>query len=377
MKILLINYEYPPIGAGAANATYNMALALKELGHDVFIFTANFKENTGLVTENGIDILRIKCKRKYADRSNILEMLSFLFRGLYYLPSFIKKNRPDGSIVFFSFPCGPLGWFANKLYSIPYIVSLRGGDVPGTEAKLKNIHRLLKPIRYLIFNKSIAVVANSESLKILSERADSFPVKIIPNGVDTAFYKPIEQIDIDDNKFHFIFVGRFQSQKNVFYLLEQFEKIDKRSKIKLHLHLVGDGPQKQELHAFSKTLGIDSNITWHGWLSKKTLLKYYQQSHCLVLPSLYEGLSNVVLEAMACGLPIIASNVAGNDALVQYDENGYLFELNDNDSLSNYMIKIAENKAKAYSLGHKGREITELNYSWDSVVKEYIQLFKK
>lgn len=375
MNILLINYEYPPIGAGAANATYYMAQAFKDTGHNVFVFTANYLDKKGLVNEDGVNVMRIRAMRKHADRCNIFEMSSFLFQGFLGLPSFINKTKPDFCIVFFSFPCGPLGWLAHIRQSIPYVISLRGGDVPGTEPKLKIIHQLLKPIRRKVLKHSIAVTANSESLKRLSETADPYPVVVIPNGVDTEFYSPLEKTDSAESEFSFIFVGRFQEQKNLFYLLEQFSKAIQYSQKKVRLNIVGDGPQKQDLINYSLKLGINNFVEWHGWSSKQNVRVLYRKSNCLVLPSLYEGMSNVVLEAMACGLPVIASNVAGNDALVKHNENGYFFNLSDSDAMSRLMIDIIGNPVNARQMGLAGRKMVETKYSWHSVAADYLSLF--
>ena len=333
MNILLINYEYPPIGGGAATATAAIAGHLTSLGHAVTVLTSQFRDLKGAIREGDVRVVRCPAIRKYPDRSGILEMFSFLVSAGLMLGSVIRKHRIEASIVFFSFPCGPLGLWGLKRGNVPYVISLRGGDVPGNEAALDPLHRLLTPLRRLIFRRSVAVVANSPGLKEMSERADPCPVQVIPNGVDTDFFCPLEIRDEAGHRpFAFLFVGRFQIAKNLFYLFDHVAALRRSGVGAFVLHLVGDGPQHDELQSHAKNMGIEDCLVWHGWVDKDSLREIYRSADCLVNPSLCEGMPNVVLEAMACGLPVIASRVPGNDAVVRHGETGWLFDLDKPDT---------------------------------------------
>ena len=192
MNILLINYEYPPVGGGAANATYHMGRCLTDYGHSVTVLTSRFKNQVGCRMEDGICVNRVMALRRYDSLSNIVEMFSYVMSASFALRKILKKQNINIMIVFFSFPCGPLGLLGKIMCGIPYIISLRGGDVPGTENSFDTIHKIFQPLRRLIFRHSKAVIANSDGLKKLSETADPFPVKVIPNGVDIEFFTPPE-----------------------------------------------------------------------------------------------------------------------------------------------------------------------------------------
>ena len=214
MNILLINYEYPPIGGGAATATAAIAGHLTSMGHAVTVLTSRFRDLKGEAREGDVRVVRCPAIRKKPDRSGILEMFSFLVSAGLMLFSVIRRHRIEASIVFFSFPCGPLGLWGLKRGNVPYVISLRGGDVPGNEAALDPLHRLLTPLRRLIFRRSVAVVANSPGLKEMSERADPCQVQVIPNGVDTDFFSPS---DIRDEAgsvpLHFFLLVAFRLRK--------------------------------------------------------------------------------------------------------------------------------------------------------------------
>ncbi len=372
MRILLINHEYPPIGAGAANATCHIARCLALQGHTVFVLTSCFENLKGWRTEDGIQVFRCRTSRKKASQSNLFEMLCFVLSASFVLPGLLRGRKIDAMIAFFSFPCGPLGIWGKFVSGTPYIISLRGGDVPGNEPSLKRIHKLLQPMRRLIFRESLAIVANSEGLKVLSEKADPFVVEVIPNGVDADFFIPSSKA----GQTRFLFVGRFQDQKNIFFLLKQMDAVAQKVEQEFELHLVGDGPLEYASKEYAAKLSMHDRIFWHGWCSKEEIREHYQHAYCILNPSVCEGMPNVVLEAMACGLPIIASNVAGNDAVIRHGETGFLFDLTRPEEFRKTVVQILQNKELARMMGQKGRAWAENAFSWDSVADGYLRLIK-
>jgi glycosyltransferase involved in cell wall biosynthesis len=376
-SILLINYEYPPIGAGAANATYHIARSLAtDHGLRVTVLTAGFGKQKDWASENGISVYRCNSLRRRADRSGMLEKLSFLFSARRALPAIIRKTKPDGAIVFFSLPCGPLGLFLKKRFTIPYVVSLRGGDVPGIVEKIDLWHTLLRPLRRAVLSNASAIIANSAGLKNASEAADPFPVRVIPNGVDCRFFRPRQTTDTIDRAYRLLFVGRFHDQKNLHVLLHQFASIkDSLKNIPVTLELVGDGPLRNDLLHLASRLDLMKNITWRGWLDKNELLKTYQQCDCFINPSLYEGSPNAVLEAMACGLPVIASNIMGNDELVIDNDTGLLFDLSHPSALQEKIDYLLRNRSTGVAMGREARRRAESCFSWEKVAAAYQELF--
>jgi glycosyltransferase involved in cell wall biosynthesis len=258
------------------------------------------------------------------------------------------------------------------------VVSLRGGDVPGNEAALAPLHRLLTPLRRLIFRRSVAVVANSQGLKEMSERADPCPVRVIPNGVDTDFFCPAENRNQEGcHPFAFLFVGRFQIAKNLFYLFDHVASLRRSGAGPFVLHLVGDGPQREELQDHAVERGIEACLVWHGWVDKGRLREIYRSADCLVNPSLCEGMPNVVLEAMASGIPVIASRVPGNDSVVRHGETGWLFDLGEPDALRTALREIMADPGRANKMGLTGRAWVLNDFSWRRVAQAYADLFSK
>ena len=378
MRLLLVNYEYPPVGAGAATATQAIARQLVTLGHEVTVLTGSYRDLPREANEAGITVRRILSLRRNADRSNVLEMLSFTLASLFALSAVHARYRPEGLIAFFSLPSGPVGAAANFFYDLPYVVSLRGGDVPGLSPEVSWIHKLLSPLRRLVLKNAVAVVANSEGLREVSEAVDPILVQVIPNGVEVDFFRASsESWASARERFRILFVGRFQAQKNLKFLLDQLAALRDQRPGKFEIHLVGDGPLRSELQRQAENLHLANDIVWHGWLQREELSKIFRSCHVFVNPSHYEGMPNAVLEAMACAKPIVASRVPGNDAVVQHGTTGFLFPLDQPASLRESLQALIDDPARAEEMGRRGREWVTRDFSWEKVAAAYVELFER
>jgi len=365
MRILLINYEYPPLGGGAGNATRNMAREMAALGHTVFVMTARFADLPHEETVDGYTVIRIPSRRRAKDRSNVIEMLSFLLSSLWAVIAWRRRIRADACIAYFGIPGAPAAWVQRILFGVPYIVSLRGGDVPGFQPyDLKNFHRLTKPIIQFLWWQSKSVVANSKGLATLAQKsAPNRKIHIIPNGVDTTFFSPVEK----DFQGRLLFVGRVSQQKGLTYLLQAIAQSDTKP---TRLTIVGDGPLRSPLENEARSLGLEDIVHLHGWADRTDLPAIYQNHDIFVLPSLDEGMPNVILEAMASGLPIICTAIAGNEELVD-QQNGWVVSPQVIPALTN-----AVNAALTTPLTDKSKQSRQraLGYSWHSVAERYLEL---
>ncbi|GAA5070594.1 glycosyltransferase family 4 protein [Lysobacter panacisoli] len=374
MKLVLVNYEYPPLGGGAGNATAYLARALHALGHRVTVVTGAYRELAGETSDEGVSLLRLRSRRARVDRASLVEMASYVWRACWVVPRLARRIEADGCIVFFSVPCGPIGWLTKLLSGTPYVVALRGGDVPGTEAGLTSIQRFITPARRMVLRGASAVTANSHGLAALSLAADPIAVQVIANGVDTTFFHP-PAVPPADEVVRLLFAGRFTEQKNLSVLIRAFESARSQTP-SLHLTMVGDGPLRDSLQREARELGVDSAITWRGWLTKPELGALYRESHVFVNPSLYEGMPNTVLEAMASGLPVIASGVAGNDELVKHEQTGLLFDLAEPQALVAAISRLAADARTREVLGSAARQSMLDGYSWEATARRYAEYFE-
>ncbi len=192
MKILILNSEYPPVGGGAGNASAHIARLLAGQGHQVLLLTSQHANLPPEEVCDGVRVLRGPTRRKYADRSTAFEQVLFILgaslRSLRWVPRF----KPDVTLAFFGLPSGAVAWLLKVVAGVPYVVSLRGGDVPGFRPyDFWLYHKIAVPWLHLIWRGAEAVVANSRGLYDLAKAFDSkVEITIVPNGVDLEEFRP-------------------------------------------------------------------------------------------------------------------------------------------------------------------------------------------
>jgi glycosyltransferase involved in cell wall biosynthesis len=322
--------------------------------------------------------VRVPAIRNALDRSNPIEMASFVCSALWRVRRIAELRCIQGVIAFFTIPCGPVGWFLKRSLGLPYVVSLRGGDVPGMVRGIGPAHWILTPFRRAALRGARAVVANSDSLARLSEAADPVPVRVIPNGVDADFFTPDPHNQaMVDPVFRILFVGRLHEQKNVAMLLRVLADLRERTTTPMHVDIVGDGPLRKQLANLAQSLGLSPQVVWHRWCGKEQVASMYRRASCFVNPSFYEGMPNTVLEAMASGLPVVASDIGGHSELVVSGETGFLFDLAKPDELRGSLIKLSQSRELRRTLGAAARRAALAGHSWVRVAASYADLLEE
>jgi glycosyltransferase involved in cell wall biosynthesis len=203
----------------------------------------------------------------------------------------------------------------------------------------------------------------------------------IPNGVDVpperspgtkqAYRK---RLDLPVDKPLVVCVGRLHPKKNPSLLISALHRLAQKERTQ-NLALLGDGPLRPELERQAKEFDLRDRIIFRGQVTN--VLDYLYAADLFALPSLMEGLSNALLEAMSVGLPCVVSDIPGNRAVIQSGINGVLFESDNAEQLAGAIDKLLTGEAWAASLGRKARETVEAQYSIDSVADRYIAKYRE
>uniref|UniRef100_I2PYJ8 Glycosyltransferase n=1 Tax=Desulfovibrio sp. U5L TaxID=596152 RepID=I2PYJ8_9BACT len=375
-RILLLNYEYPPLGGGAGNATANLARELAGLGVAVRVVTAAFKGLPRREVVDGYEVRRLPALRRHADHCSPLEMLSFMGSAMVALPAMAREFRPDVCVAFFGIPCGPAAWVLKLLRGVPYIVSLRGGDVPGFQPyDLAGYHRLTGPLIRFLWRQAAHVVANSQGLAALARKsAGETPIAMIPNGVDTDRFAPADDPS-REGPVRLVFVGRIVRQKGLDVLLDALARLPETACFELAI--LGDGPLRRELAERARRLGLGDRVRFAGWVGRADLPEALREADAFVFPSRDEGMPNAVLEAMAAGLAVAATRIAGNEELVVDGRTGFLVPPDDPAALAAALARLVGDRNLCWRLGAAGRDKVVREYSWRVVAEAYLDLFRK
>ena len=373
MRILIINSEYPPIGGGAGNASAHIAAQFEKLGHKVAVVTSRFGKLPHREQDKNITVFRVPSIRRRQDRSNPLEQIIFLLSASFWTLSLVPHFRPNATLAFFGVPSGAVAWLIKMIYKVPYVISMRGGDVPGFRPyDFHFYHKLISPFLRIIWKNASAVIANSNGLRQLAHAFESrFEIPIIPNGVDLELYKTVER---DRSSPRLLSVGRIVHQKGLdlaMHALGGLKGFDWEWRI------AGDGPQMAALQSLAQELGIEDRVFFLGWQAREQILESYRQANLFLFPSRHEGMPNAILEAMASGLPVIATCIAGNEELVVEGETGFLVPPEDVEALQDALKKILSDPALRQQMGGASRRRVEANYSWESTAQQYALYLEK
>jgi glycosyltransferase involved in cell wall biosynthesis len=322
---------------------------------------------------DGYELWRLPAVRRHADHCSPLEMLSFLASASVALPLTHRQFRSDACICFFGIPCGPAAWLYKRLCGVPYIVSLRGGDVPGFQPyDLAGYHKITGPLIRFLWRGAAQVVANSQGLAALARQsAGTTPIGLIPNGVDTARFTPAVSRD-EAGPVRLVFVGRLVRQKGLDVLLEALARLPAGADYELTL--VGDGPLRPALTGQAQALGLTSRLRFVGWAGREDMPDLLRRADIFVFPSRDEGMPNAVLEAMATGLPVVATRISGNEEVVVDGQTGLLVPPDDPDALAGALARLLADRPLGRSLGAAGRERAGREYSWRAVAERYAAL---
>lgn len=244
----------------------------------------------------------------------------------------------------------------------------------------RNLTNLLNFIFPGKLKAKILLVANQRTKQVLPQGLDGEIIEIPENGVDLDVWQPSVQMSLkrSNEKIHFVYIGRLIDWKGLDLLLEAFQKIINQNNI--FLEIIGDGAIRLKLEAQAVELGLTPRIKFSGWLSQQQCALKLEQSDCFVLPSLLECGGAVVLEAMAMGLPVIATNWGGPADYLD-SSCGVLIEPTSREEFINNfaeaMLNLADSPELRLKMGLAGQERVKKYFDWDRKVDQILQIYQR
>lgn len=367
MRIAQIVSTFPPYMAGTGNVCLHNSLELAKLGHDVTVFTSKYPDED----------------YQYPDSIKVVRFKPFFRIGnAPFMPQLMKLPKFDIVHLHYPFVFGAELVLLNSLVKRNVFVITYHQDL------------LFKGfLRYLVegYNEVMGNLVLSKARKILAPSLDylaSSSVKHmmrrrkrdiieLPNGVDTDRFKPgidcneiRSNYKLDDKKV-VLFVGALDKahlHRRVDILIQAFSKIDNQKTV---LIIVGEGGLKQYFQNLARDSGIWDKVIFTGRILNEDLPRYYALCDLLVLPSTRVEIFGLVLvEAMACGRPVIASNLPGVRTVVDNSKNGFLVNPGDIDELASKIQYLLEHKDLREEFGKEGRKKVEAKYSWSQIGRQ-------
>jgi glycosyltransferase involved in cell wall biosynthesis len=380
MKILMINYEYPPLGGGGGVATQDIARELAQR-HTVHVLTSSATGQPEKESETDCDLTVFRARvlsRKTKSTASIASMLSFYPFGITEGIRLVKQYDYDVINTWFAIPSGPTGVYLSRRYHIPHLLSIVGGDIYDP-SKWYSPHRnpLLKPVVKRVLSKANRHTAISHDIERRARQFYKFDreIEIIPLGIKMPRFSPVsrEQLGLENNKRYAITVGRLVRRKDLPTLIRALHLLQRPE---LDLIVLGDGPELGQLKALALELGISNQVQFRGFVPETLKYQLLSQSDVFALPSLHEGFGLVFIEAMYCGLPIVATTVGGQEDFLQDGKTGFLVAPGDPLALKNALARVLDNGEWASNASEENKRLAA-QYSVENTALRYEKMLSQ
>jgi L-malate glycosyltransferase len=381
IKLLVLPSWYPPLG-GSFFREHSMAMALAGTQVDVLALNAVGVKSLLSMKSMRRDF-RDKLKGFYERVEPHLifpgpekwQILKWTDRLTNMTTAHMKKHGyPDLIHAHSSIWAGLAASAIKKTHGIPYLVTEHRGRFTAGNREAENM--LLPwhiPLLKAAFGGADRVVTVSNALreKVLEISPECMDRMItIPNMVDTAFFVPGP--GLPSSPFVFFCLAHLEYLKGIDILLHATHLLKKNNAGHVRVIIGGDGPQRKELESLCRILSLQDTVTFTGRLDREAVKSHLQSAHAFVLPSRFEAFGVVYIEAMACGLPVIATRAGGTVDIVR-DENGILVDPGSPVDLAGAMELLVQNAGK-YEQGNI-RKYAIRHFSQEVIAGKYLKLY--
>jgi teichuronic acid biosynthesis glycosyltransferase TuaC len=292
-----------------------------------------------------------------------------------------EPHRPDLYHAHWLFPTAWATIRATAGTGVPVVASARGSDVHTYPVRIRRLRRLTRDAMgqaTLVTTVSRALMQQAKMLGPLGMSID-----VVHNGVDDQFFFPVSDrrglrrdLGLAEEGFYWVSVCRLVPEKGLAELLGAFARLTARSAL-ARLVLVGDGPEGAFLKRQVMEQKLEDRVVFAGRRSPAEVARWLQAADAFVLASHGEGLPNVVLEAMASGLPVVATDVGGTGEVVLKDVSGLLVPPRDVTALASAMRRMSEDPEFAAGFGAEGRKRVEQHFGWNASARRWIDVYEK
>ncbi len=366
-RVLMVLSYFHPFRGGAENQALLLSENLRHKGLDVSVLTRSFNNLPAG------EVLRTVPVYRAIKTVNVRTLFGvcYFFSSLFFMIAKRKQYDILHCHIVQGFHSAA-AVIAGRLLKKKVVLKIANTGVSSDFIHLKQvlggrfILRLLK--------KADRLIATSQQSAIEARREGFLDQQItmIPNGVDTRRFK--SAAGNASSRTRIVCVGRLVKVKGMDILIEAFGQL-KREGLCRRLDIVGGGPERTTLSEKAVNLGCDEGIRFHGEVGN--VEDFFDTTCIFVQPSLAEGMSNVLLEAMACGLPVIATRTGAAMDIIEDGVNGLLVDTDSAGQIRDAVQKIMSDEAFAQALGNNARKTVENTCSIDSVARKYIELYRE
>lgn len=379
MKILMLNYGFPPLGGDSGEASLNLLKEYAKMPEmEVDFVCASVDEKYHMLKLG--DSVTIHCIPIGKNAGNLNfqsdeELKTFAWRAFWFCRGLAKKTSYDLTHSFFAVPCGFISFLLKWSFKIPYVITLRGSDVPGFNHRFDHWHKKNAKRYWKILQKSSFITACNQNLKnLILTSGFKKEIEVVYDGVDSEIFLP-DYSKRNSELFTLLCVSRLTPEHGVRVLIQAFKILSGRY-AQLRLNIVGDGNERQSLEDLTQGLDISDKISFASQLTPEELVEQYQKADAFVLPTFLDEINKVLLEALACGLPVIATEIFSNKEILSENVNALIAKVKDPDDLAEKIERLILDQNFCRMLEKNARQ-RAIQFDWKMIASDYFDLYVK
>lgn len=374
MKLLLLNYEYAPVGGETGAHTKYMAELLAASGNDITVITTAFGDNEISSIENGVRIIRINAKRKNIRESNIWEKISWMQNTKSFLKKHLKNEKYDLCVAEFALPCGEVSYSMNLMYKLPYVVISHGYDIPWFNPNQMMWYHAIcyQWLRKICMQAECNYAPTNELKKNLNAfiGINENKTRTIRCGYDSRLF--FKEQNAESKDFTILYDGKFTTEKDPMTLLKAINII-KNDIPDFKSRIIGYGNLQSSMQKYIAENKLSANVEIINEADAEKIAEEYKSASLIVIPSLEEASNSSMIKACACGLYTIATKTDEAENYVSEKYNGDFFEKGDFNALARLILNFYEEKFKT---GYSFDVFSEIeNLEIHKIVKLYEEDF--
>lgn len=380
LRILVLNYEYPPLGGGAGVCTMEHIRGLAASGHEVTLITTFYEGTREEEKDGNVHIIRLKSLRRYKHKSSVREMLLWMTCARRFLSNFCRTNPFDICLAHFTFPGGYVAKYLKYKFKIPYMVISHGHDIPWFfPEQMLLYHAFLYGSIKRILAESAAIVVLNENLAksargmLSGEKKDK--VRVIGNGCHTTQF--LKKGGRDYSVLKILFAGRLVKQKDPMTFMKALKILHQKG-VCFKAEVVGDGVLLNKMKRFTDVHKLSQKINFRGWVSREEMPEVYNQAHVLVQTSLDEAMSVAALEALSAGVYLISTDTGAAHRLIENNVNGVLTLKKNHEALAKNLEDYYKSKfVIRYTISDEFLYRFRMNNDWQKIIDNYNKLLSE
>jgi len=401
MKVLILTTGYPRCEGDFANVyLHRLAKSLVNRGLEVHVLAPHAGGLRRNEIIDGVYIHRFKymhpeklqtlaylpgIPEKIKSLEGKVEVAPFTLFMIKAILEKVKKYHIDIINAHWAVPPGLVATVTKNVHKRPVLITLYGAELFPLLKGKSGLTRWLTSYALRHADKIVGISdVTCEAGRRISGRDD---IKILPDGIDTETFNPnindsykIKKEHGLENYFLIFSSGRMVERKGFRYLVEAMPYVLKVLP-KTKLIIGGDGPERKSLEILANKLGVEGNVIFPGFIPNRDFPKYMKAADVFVLPSIVdsrgdtEGSATILLEAMACGTPVIGTRVGGIPYAIRDGIGGYLVEQKSPKQLAEKIIFLLSSEKTRITAGRVGRKYVKKYFCWDKIAEEYTKIF--